>query len=43
MVQAGASPEALDAMEMTDVIGWYGVMAAYQREVQERRPKVARK
>lgn len=33
MVHEGMAPDSIDRMEIVDVVGWYHVMMAYQKEV----------
>lgn len=39
MVHEGMSPESIDSMGIPDLVGWYQVMVAYQKEIEKNTPK----
>lgn len=43
MVHEGMDTESMDRMSIPDLMGWYQVMLAFQKEVAKNRPKPPRK
>jgi hypothetical protein len=43
MVSAGMSPDGIDRMDISDVIGWYQVLVAYQKATKVDAPKTPRR